>query len=82
MPIISSDRPAPEGPRPPAPTPTKRGGKRAGAGRKPLGEERLTEVTIGLPADLLARLDAYAAEHDLTRREAARLLLKKILPSL
>lgn len=53
------------------------GGAIPGSGRKPRGDAAASNVTIRLNADELARIDAYAAEHGLTRSEAMRTLVEK-----
>ena len=52
-----------------------RGGKRPGAGR-PRGQ-RGSSVYVRL--DLLARLDAYAAEHGLTRTDAMARAIRRLM---
>jgi hypothetical protein len=50
-----------------------RGGKRDGAGRKPLDPNSDTvRVATDLPSDLVKRLDAYAEKHEWTRAQAIR----------
>ena len=52
---------------------TKRGGKRAGAGRKPLDPKAdAVRVVTDLPQAVVKRLDAYAEKHDMTRAKAVR----------
>ncbi len=52
---------------------TKHGGKRSGAGRKPIDPDS-TSVTIALslPESLLESLDATATKHGWNRAEAVR----------
>ena len=48
------------------------GGKRPGSGRPPLDPDGSTLVGASLPSDLVERLDAYAAKHQVTRAQAIR----------
>ncbi len=49
------------------------GGPRPGSGRKPIDpDQESTLVGTRLPADVLERLDAYAAKHECTRAQALR----------
>lgn len=56
---------------------SKKGGARPGAGRKPTGQDK--PVGTRMPADDLAAIDAWAAEHGCTRAEAIRRLTKTAL---
>lgn len=57
-----------------------RGGAREGAGRKPLDPDGETvRVTTDLPSDLVGRLDAYAAKHEMTRAKAIREAVRALL---
>lgn len=47
--------------------PTKHGGKRAGAGRKPKGQTPVKTISISLPSDALEALDK--AKGDISRSE-------------
>ena len=68
----------------------KRGGRREGAGRKPLHPEGVTErVGVSVPARLVAALDEFAASRQIsavngnsrpmTRSEAVAEALRKLL---
>jgi Ribbon-helix-helix protein, copG family len=49
------------------------GGKRAGAGRKPIDpKSQSVTIALSLPESLLERLDAVAAKHNWNRAEAVR----------
>ena len=48
------------------------GGKRTGAGRKPVAPDGSTLVGASLPTDLVVKLDAYAAKHEVTRAQVIR----------
>jgi hypothetical protein len=56
------------------------GGKRIGAGRKPIDpESRSVTVSLGVPESLLERLDAIAAKHDWNRAEAVREAIRRLV---
>lgn len=55
-----------------------RGGPREGAGRPEIGPA----VTVRLPQDLLTRVDAYAAHHQIQRAPAIRRLITTALEDL
>ncbi len=49
------------------------GGKRAGAGRKPMDpEERTATIAVTMPTGLIERLDAVAERQGWNRSEAVR----------
>jgi len=49
------------------------GGKRTGAGRKPMDpDERTTTVAVTMPTGLVERLDAVAEQQGWNRSEAVR----------
>ena len=49
------------------------GGKRAGAGRKPMDpDERTTVIAVTMPMELLERLDAVAERQRWNRSQAVR----------
>lgn len=54
-----------------------RGGKRAGAGRKPMGEEPMAEVSLRVPKSVLALLEEQAAVMGVTRAAWMRRCLER-----
>jgi len=52
--------------------PKQHGGPRANSGRKPIAPEGSTLIGASLPTELVERLDAYAARHEMTRAKAVR----------
>jgi len=50
------------------------GGRRPGAGRKPTHDESMVQVAMRVPRELLAKVDAYAKAHGLTRNETNRMI--------
>jgi hypothetical protein len=55
------------------------GGKRPGAGRKPLDPDGSTLIGASLPTDLVEKLDAYAAKHESTRAQVIREAVRRFL---
>lgn len=54
-------------------TKAKHGGKRSGAGRKPMDPDSdSVTIALTLPESLLERLDALAAKHGWSRAQAVR----------
>jgi hypothetical protein len=59
---------------------TKHGGKRSGAGRKPIDPDSdSVTIALGLPRSLLERLDALAAKHGWNRAEAVREAIRALV---
>ena len=52
------------------------GGKRDGAGRKPMFDE-YAKISVSMDASLVEKLDAYCRRHDLNRSQAVRKILEK-----
>lgn len=65
---------------PPTDNDMSRGGKREGAGRKPVSpDEKNVTVALSLPPAVVESLDAYAQSKGLSRSKAAASLIEKAL---